>query len=133
MSNCDRALFRLQLDRHDLALEVALLDRRAPRAGGSRRENASCCSRVRPYFGRDVLRGDPHVAVAERIVQRADHRVDDRARRPCAGPSAGGQEVRRAAHATRRRPPRRRRCRRAGCAAPPRRSPAARCRTAGSP
>src|SRR5262249_17539767 len=95
-----RALLALELDRHDLAREAAFVERFGGATVRFDRERILLFA-LESVFLRDVLGGDAHVAVAERIVQRADHRIDARAVAQALSPPAGGEEVRPTANAFR--------------------------------
>ena len=94
-------------------------------------ENSSCCLAADVVRLRQVLRGDAHVDVVERVGEPADDRVDHRRCRPCARPSARPASSRGRGSSTRRRRRRRRRPRRSRSSARRRRSPARRCRRGG--
>ena len=69
-----RAALDLDLDRHDLPLEVALVDGVGGPAVALGGELVLVLARDLVLLG-DVLGGDAHVAVVERVAQGADHHV----------------------------------------------------------
>src|SRR5262249_58167048 len=92
-----RAAFALYFDRHDLALEVALVDGvgRPPVALG--RQLVLVLAGDLVLLG-DVLGGDAHVAVVEGVTQGADHDIDQGGVVHARAPPHGRRQVRTAAH-----------------------------------
>ena len=92
------AFARFELDRHDLRIEIAAVDRAGGLLVGFNRELVLLLAR-KAVLGGDILGGDAHVAVAERIVQRRGHRVDRGRVSHALTPAARRQHVGGAAHA----------------------------------
>ena len=67
----------LDLDRDDLSLEVAMIDRGAGSAMAFHGQLVLILPRDLVLLG-DVLGRDAHVAIVERIAERSDHHVDQR-------------------------------------------------------
>ena len=88
----------LQRDRQDLALEAPFLDR--PRRALVRRQRQFILLTAGDLmrFGQ-VLGGDTHVDVLERVVQRGGHHVDHRGVAHACAPAHSGRQVAGAAHA----------------------------------
>ena len=92
------ALLALQLDRHDLGIEITAFDGARGALVGLDGELVLLLAREAVFRG-DVFRGDAHVAVAERVVQRGGHGIDHRRIAHALAPAAGRQHVSGAAHA----------------------------------